>query len=230
MLMKGETALVTGASKGIGRACALSLAAEGASLALIARGEKDLEEAAAAIRGVGARALALSGDVGDEGFAARAFELAERELGPVSVLVNNAGIVELAPVSELSLASWERVLRVNLTGSFLFAREAVRRMSPPQKGRLIFVSSASATLGLPGMSAYCASKWGVHGLVKSLAEELRCSGVLALGVAPGSVDTEMLRRAGFSPDMQPEDVARVVRFLATEAPAAMQGSIVEMFG
>jgi NAD(P)-dependent dehydrogenase (short-subunit alcohol dehydrogenase family) len=228
--LKGETALVTGGSRGIGKACAVALAAEGASLALVARGEKELEEAAAQLRGAGARALAIPGDVGDEAFAARAFETAERELGPVSVLVNDAGIVEMATVAQMSLEAWDRVLRVNLTGSFLFAREAVRRMVPRGKGRLVFVSSISATLGTPRLSAYCASKWGVHGLVKSLAEELRCTGVLALGVAPGSTDTEMLRRSGFEPDMQPEDVARVVRFLAAEAPAAMQGSIVQVFG
>ena len=230
MSLKGETALVTGGSRGIGKACALALAAEGASLALVARGERELEEAAAQVRAAGVRALAIPGDVGDEAFAARAFEAAEKELGPVSVLVNNAGIVERANVADTSLASWERVLRVNLTGSFLFAREAVRRMAPRGKGRLVFVSSISATLGSAGMSAYCASKWGVHGLVKSLAEELRCTGVLAFGVSPGSTDTEMLKGSGFDPDMQPEDVARVVRFLAAEAPAAMQGSIVQVFG
>ena len=230
MHLEDETALVTGASKGIGKACALALAAEGAKIALVARGEDELEEAAAEIRKAGVRAVTIAGDVGDEAFAARAYERAERELGAVTVLVNSAGIVEVAPVARLSLEAWERVLRVNLTGSFLFAREAVRHMVPRRKGRLIFLSSISATLGTPGMSAYCASKWGLHGLIKSLAEELRETGVLTFGVAPGSVDTEMLRRSGFPPDMRPDDVAGLVRYLATVAPAAMQGSIVQIFG
>ena len=133
-------------------------------------------------------------------------------------------------MAELSAQAWDRTLGVNLKGAFLFAREAVRRQVPRKKGRLVFVSSISATLGTPRLAAYCASKWGLHGLIKSMAEELRGTGVVAMGVAPGSVDTEMLKRSGFAPAMQPEDVAAVVRFLATEAPAAMQGSIVQVFG
>jgi NAD(P)-dependent dehydrogenase (short-subunit alcohol dehydrogenase family) len=230
MRLEGEVAIVTGASRGIGRACALELAAAGARVCLVARSAEGLEQTAAAVRGAGGTALALPGDVSDEGFAVRCFEAAEAGLGPVGVLVNNAGVVEVAPVVELSAQSFDRTLGVNLRGPFLFAREAARRMLPRGRGRIVFVSSISATLGTPGLSAYCASKWGVHGFVKSLAEELRGSGVLALGVAPGSVDTDMLRISGFPPQMRPEDVAVVVRFLAGEAPAAMQGSIVEMFG
>jgi 3-oxoacyl-[acyl-carrier protein] reductase len=228
--LAGKTALVTGASKGIGRAVALSLAGEGARVALMARGEAGLQEVAEQIRRGGGQALSIVADVVGEDAAARAFAAAERELGPVSVLVNNAGIVEIAPVAELSAEAWDRTLEVNLKAPFLFAREAVRRMVPRGGGRIVFVSSISATLGTPKLSAYCASKWGVHGLIKSLAEELRGTGVLALGVAPGSVDTEMLRKSGFPAAMQPEDVATVVRFLCCEAPVAMQGSVVEMFG
>lgn len=230
MRLRGQTVLVTGGSRGIGRACARALAEEGAAVALVARGADELEAVARALRERGGRALAVPGDVCAEGFAAEAFARAERDLGPVSVLVNNAGVVEVAPVADLSSEAWERTLEINLTAPFLFAREAVRRMVPRRQGRIVFVTSISGTLGTPRLSAYCASKWGEHGLVKSLAEELRGSGVLALGVAPGSVDTEMLRKSGFPPAMQPEDVATVVRFLASEAPPSMQGSIVEMFG
>ena len=230
MLLTGQAALVTGASRGIGRACALRLAAEGAGVALVARGEAELEAVARQIRAGGGRAIALAGDVAEETMAARAFEAAERELGVVSVLVNDAATLELGSVGELSTASFDRTLAVNLRGSFLFASEAVRRMVPRRQGRIVFVSSISSTLGTPRASAYNASKWALNGLVKSLAEELKRTGVLALGVSPGSVDTAMLAQSGFPAAMQPEDVATVVRFLATEAPAAMQGSIVEMFG
>jgi len=230
VLLTGQAALVTGASRGIGRACALRLAAEGAGVALVARGEAELEAVARQIRAGGGRAIALAGDVAEETMAARAFEAAERELGVVSVLVNDAATLELGSVGELSTASFDRTLAVNLRGSFLFASEAVRRMVPRRQGRIVFVSSISSTLGTPRASAYNASKWALNGLVKSLAEELKRTGVLALGVSPGSVDTAMLAQSGFPAAMQPEDVATVVRFLATEAPAAMQGSIVEMFG
>ncbi|MBI5544049.1 MAG: SDR family oxidoreductase [Deltaproteobacteria bacterium] len=228
--MSGEVALVTGASRGIGLACARALLREGARLALVARDVIELGAAAAQLRQEGAAVLALAGDVSDESFVATAFEQAEQELGPVAVVVNNAGVLEIAPVAELTSEAWDRTLDVNLKGAFLCAREAVRRMVPRGKGRVVFVSSISATLGTSRLAAYCASKWGMHGLIKSLAEELRGTGVIALGVAPGSVDTAMLARSGFPPAMQPEDVAVVVRFLSTDAPAAMQGSIVEIFG
>ncbi len=230
MRLAGEVAIVTGASRGIGRACALSLATAGARVALVSRREGPLAEVAAEIVAQAGVAQAFPGDISDEGFVGRLFEEVERKLGPVTVLVGNAAVLEVAPVAEMSTAAFDRVLDTNLRAAFLCAREAVRRMVPRGKGRLIQLSSISATLGTPKLAAYCASKWGLNGLVKALAEELRGTGVLSMGVAPGSVDTEMLKQSGFPPDMQPEDVATVVRFLASEAPAAMQGSIVEMFG
>jgi 3-oxoacyl-[acyl-carrier protein] reductase len=230
MKLAGKAALVTGASRGIGRACASALAREGARLCLVARDAVALSQAAEEVRALGATVLALDGDVSDEAFAAMAVGETEERLGPLSVLVNNAGIIEVARVTELPTAAWDRVLDVNLKGAFLFSREAVRRMVPRHAGRLIAVTSISATEGTPRLSAYCASKWGLSGLIKTLAAELQGTGVVSMGVAPGSVDTDMLRRSGFSPDMSADDIAVVVRFLATEAPAAMQGSIVEVFG
>ncbi len=225
-----EVALITGASRGIGRAAALALLPEVERFALVAQGEQGLEQVARELSSRGARVRVLAGDVSDEAFAARAFEEAERALGPVGILVNNAATLAVVPVAESSLQSWERQFDVNLKGAFLFSREAVRRMVPRRAGRIVGISSISATLGTPGLAAYCATKWGLNGLIKALAEELRGTGVLSLGVAPGSVDTELLRRTRFEPDMAPEDVARVIRFLALDAPSAMQGSIVEIFG
>jgi NAD(P)-dependent dehydrogenase (short-subunit alcohol dehydrogenase family) len=230
MRLREQVALVTGASRGIGRAIARALVEEGASLLLVSQREEPLEEARRELSRAGVRVEGLAGDVADEGFVARAFDHAERRLGPLDVLVNNAGVLEMAPVAELTRAQFERTLEVNLVGAFLCAREAVRRMVPRGRGRIISVTSISATLGTPRLSAYCASKWGLQGFVKSLAEELRGTGVLSMGVAPGSVDTDMLRRSGFEPAMKPDDVAVAVRFLASEAPAAMQGSVLELFG
>lgn len=228
--LAGQVALVTGASRGIGRACALALAAEGAKVGLLARSPEALGLVLREVEASGGRARAVVADVTDEGLVAPVFDELERELGPVSVLVNNAGTLEKGAVAGLSTGAFDRSLGVNLRAPFLYAREAVRRMVPRGQGRIVFVSSISSTLGTPGAAAYNASKWALNGLLKSLAEELKGTGVLALGVSPGSVDTEMLAKAGFPPAMKPEDVAVVVRFLATEAPAAMQGSIVEMFG
>ncbi len=228
--LKDQVALVTGASRGIGRACALALADEGAAICLVGRDAAALAEVEGLVRERGVKALVQQGDVRDEPFVARAFAEAEAQLGPVTCLLNNAGVVEIAPVAELTSEAWDRTLDTNLKAAFLFAREAVRRMVPRGAGRIVTISSISATMGTPKLSAYNASKWGTEGLIKALAEELRGTGVLSMGVSPGSVDTDMLRKSGFPPAMTPEDVATVVRFLMTEAPSAMQGSIVEMFG
>lgn len=230
LALNGHAALVTGASRGIGRACALALAEEGAALCLVGRDVRALEEVASQIREKGGRALVQAGDVRDEPFVTRTFDEAEAMLGPVTRLLNNAAVVEVAPVVELTTEAWERTLDTNLKAPFLFAREAARRMVPRGHGRIVSISSISATMGTPKLSAYNASKWGIEGFIKALAEELRGTGVLSMGVSPGSVDTDMLKKSGFPPAMTPEDVAVVVRFLMTEAPPAMQGSIVEMFG
>ena len=125
---------------------------------------------------------------------------------------------------------WDEVLDVNLKGTFLVVRAFLRAMLSEKRGRFIAIGSISGTLGTKTLSAYCASKWGTVGFVKSLAEELRGTGLQAMCIHPGSVDTDMLKGSGFTAEMQPEDVARTVSFLALDAPDAMNGSCVESFG
>ena len=125
---------------------------------------------------------------------------------------------------------WDEVMDVNLKGAFLITRAFLPNMISRKNGRFIAISSISATLGTARQSAYCASKWGLVGFTKSLAEELRGTGLQALAVLPGSVDTPMLVGSGFSPDMTPDEVARLVVYAALDAPAAMNGSAIEMFG
>ena len=146
------------------------------------------------------------------------------------MLVNGAGILRRAPVEELTPAAWREQLEVNLTGAFLCARAVVPAMKARRRGRIVNVASISGTIGSVDSSAYNASKWGLLGLTRCLAEELRPHGVQCLAVSPGSVDTAMLRLTPFPPDMQPEDVARVVAWCAGEAPDAMTGANVEVFG
>ncbi len=119
---------------------------------------------------------------------------------------------------------------MNLKGTFLLARALLPAMIRAKRGRLVAVSSISATLGTARQSAYCAAKWGVVGFVKSLAEELRGHGLQAMSVLPGSVDTEMLKGGDFKAAMSPDDVARLVVYAALDAPDAMNGSAIEMFG
>ena len=160
---------------------------------------------------------------------ARFFAEVQAVLGPPDVVVLNAGVLERGPVEEFTDEQWDRVLGVNLRGAFLCARAAWSGLART-RGRLIGMGSISGTLGTAEAAAYNASKWGLTGLVKSLAEEGRDAGIFCAVVLPGSVDTGMLKKTPFEPQMSPGDVARVVRFLAAEAPFAMTGSAVEVFG
>jgi 3-oxoacyl-[acyl-carrier protein] reductase len=154
-----------------------------------------------------------------------------RALGTPQVVVNNAGIAgRKARVEDLTDDDWDGVLRANLRSVFLVTRALLPSMREAGAGRFVTVASISATLGSPGLAPYAASKWGTVGFTKSLAEELRGSGLQALAVLPGTVDTPMARVGGFAPQMSPDDVAGLVVYAALDAPAAMNGSAIECFG
>jgi 3-oxoacyl-[acyl-carrier protein] reductase len=222
--------VVTGAGKGIGRAVAVELARRGLDVALLSRTLDELEEAASRVRAQGQKAVIVQCDVASPLDVARATGRVLAEIGPPEVVVANAGIVVRALVTEMDEADWDRVMDVNLKGTFLTARAFLPSMVQQKRGRFVAMGSISSTLGTARQSAYCASKWGVVGLVKSLAEELRGSGVQAMVVMPGGVDTDMLKSSGFPAQMTAEHVAKVVAFAALDAPDAMNGSAVEVFG
>lgn len=230
MRLQGRVAIVTGAGRGIGRSIAHALAKEGAAVGLVARTVAELEAVAVELRALGARAFVAPCDLNDGDRLEGALAACEAALGPCEVLVNNAGIVEIAEVTETSRASWERVLSVNLTAPFVACRVVLPGMLARGRGRIVNVSSISATMGTPKLASYCASKWGLIGFTKALSEEVKGRGLLVASVLPGSTDTEMLRRSGFPPAMQPTDVAEAVRWLACEAPLAATGTALEVFG
>jgi 3-oxoacyl-[acyl-carrier protein] reductase len=227
---RARHAVVSGAGRGIGRAVAVELASRGCDVALLARTMSELEQTADDVVARGRRALALVCDVADARQVERAAGEVVRELGPVDVLVNNAGIVRRARVHEMSEEDWDAVVDVNLKGTFLVTRAFLPSMLERKRGRVVTLGSISSTLGTAGQSAYCAAKWGVVGFTKSLAEELRGTGLSALSVMPGSVSTRMLEGSGFAARMTPEEVAQLVTYAALDAPAAMNGSAIEMFG
>jgi 3-oxoacyl-[acyl-carrier protein] reductase len=220
------TAIVTGGGRGIGAAVARALTARGVRVTVFARTKAQVERVVAE----GAAALAVAGDVSREDDVARLVERHERALGPVDVLVNGAGILVRGLAEELSPAAFRTVLGVNLVGPFLCARAVIPAMKRRRRGRIVNVASISGTLGTPSASAYNASKWGLIGLTKCLAEELREHGVQCLAVSPGSVDTEMLAQTPFEPELTADDAARMIVFAALDAPDAATGANLEIFG
>ena len=223
-------AIVTGAGKGIGRAVALAFARRGLDVALWNRTFSEAEAVAREVRAIGPRALPLSCDVSRDEDVRRATDETLRVLATPRVVVNNAGVVHRATIEETSEGDWDHVLDVNLKGPFLVVRALLPALRAARVGRIVNIASISATIGSPRQASYAASKWGLVGFTKSLAEELRGSGVQAVVVNPGSVDTDMLVGSGFAPAMSADDVARLVTWAALDAPDAIHGASLDAFG
>ncbi len=230
MSLAGKRAVVTGASRGIGRAIALSFARAGAELGLCARDDGGLADTAQLARAFGVRVVSQHCDISAATEVSAFADSIERELGVPDVLVHNAGVVERARLDEMSESAWDHVLDVNLKGPFLLSRALLPRMRARRSGRIIFIGSISGTLGTPLLGAYCAAKHGLIGLSRALAEELRDEHIQVNVINPGSVDTDMLKGSGFPPDMGPDEIAAVALYLAAAAPPAMTGSSIDVFG
>ena len=224
---------MTGAGTGIGRAAALQLAREGASVVLCGRRIESLRETARLIDESAGRALVRGMDARLEDQVAGAFDDAERALGPLQAVIVSHGVNTLARVEESTLAAWNDVVAANLTGAFLVAREAARRMRPRREGRIVIVSSVSGRPGFrkfPGFAAYASSKYGLTGLVEVLAAELEGTGVGIAMICPAGVDTDMFRRTfpRKTASLTPERTAEAIAALADPGAPAPGGVIVDL--
>lgn len=225
MEIKGRVVLITGAGRGIGRALAHAFAAAGAKVALLGKTKKNLLEVQRELKDSGAPTVVLAADVSDEGVVSRAVAAAEQQLGPVDVLVNNAGIFALAPVEKMDALVFDRMLAVNLRGPFLMSRAVLPGMKSRKRGHIVNISSTAGRRGFAGGGAYCASKFGLAGLTEAMRYEARASNVRVTCVYPSTVNTDFVKKAGMdlAPEraIQPEDVANAVVSLVAMDDRAM---------
>jgi short-subunit dehydrogenase len=226
--LAGQVALVSGASRGIGRAVAVAFAREGARVGLMARGRAELERAAEAIQAAGGSPLVVPGDAAEEGAASRAVAAV---LAPVlDCLVTAQGAGAFGPLEESRLIDWDAMLRANLTATYLLCRAALPPMLAAGRGTIVAVVSLAAVRAIPGCAAYTASKAGVLGLTRALAAEVRGRGVRVAALCPGAVDTPFWDGIPSPPDrarmLRPEVVAEAALMVVAQPPGAFVEEIV----
>jgi 3-oxoacyl-[acyl-carrier protein] reductase len=221
--LSGKVALVTGASQGAGRAIATRLAREGAAVALVARGAERLEGVAREIEADGGHALAAPADVADADAIGKVVETTEARFGGLDIVVNNAGISLAGPSDGYPLENWRRVLDTNLTGAFVASRAAYGALKRRGGGHIVAIASGAGRQGYPRMAAYCASKFGLIGLMQSLAAEWGPDRIKVSTILPGSILTDFGGRAAADRArdegrkyIRPEDVADAVVYLVTQ--------------
>ncbi len=242
MKLEGRVALVTGASQGIGRACALALAREGATVAVAARNRQKLDELVAQITAAGAKAAAFVMDVADEEQVKSGIKAALGQFGKIDILVNNAGITRDQLVMRLKRADWDAVLNTNLTSAYLCIQQVIGSMLKQRWGRIINITSVFGQMGQAGQTNYAASKAGLIGLTMAMAREVASRNITCNAVSPGFIETGMtavlseefkqnavksipLGRVGL-----PEDVASAVCFLASDEASYITGHVLNVNG
>lgn len=240
--MKGRVAFVTGASQGIGRECALSLARAGARVVAGARNAQKLADLVSEIQAAGGEALAVDLDVTSAESVKNAFAQAEKAFGPVEILVNNAGVTKDGLAMRMSPEAWSEVMETNLTGAFRCIQAVLRGMMKQRWGRIINISSVVGLSGNPGQANYVSSKAGLIGLTKSLSQELGSRNITVNAVAPGFIETAMTQalsdeaRKAITSKIplgrigEPSEVAHAVCFLAADEAGYITGHTLSVNG
>ena len=242
MPTENRIAFVTGASRGIGRACALALSSAGARVVLAARHVDKLEQLAAEIRASGRDAFVVPIDLSAADSIRSAFSKASREFGPIEILINNAAITKDGLAVRMKQADWDAVLATNLTGAFIATQQVLLGMMRERWGRIVNITSVVAEAGNAGQANYVASKAGLIGLTKTLAQEMASRNITVNAVAPGFIDTDMTQ--GLDPSLKekvlaaiplqrlgkPDDVAAAVKFLASEEAGYITGHVLQVNG
>lgn len=216
MSLQNKTAILTGAGKGIGKAAAIALAKEGVHLGLIARSSADLESLQQQLQSAhGVRVFFAAADVADKAQVDAAVSALTEQLGSVDILINNAGTAAFGTVVDMDPAEWERIIQVNLMGTYYVSRAVLPTMLKQNEGSIINIASTAGERGFATGSAYCASKFAVLGFTEALLQEVRKSNIRVTALTPSTVNTELAANAGLSIGdedrmMQPEDVAELI--------------------
>lgn len=228
MSLAGQTALITGGSKGIGKAICLALAKEGANVVIAARNESEIKGTRDKLKAMGSKALAIRTDVRSEEDVRRLISITIDKCGRLDILINNAGVAYKKRLEETTLEEYDKIMDTNLKGVFLCTKYAIPYIRESKNGKIINISSVGGLHGLPDFSVYCASKFGVNGITESIAAELEGE-IKVYAICPGAVDTDMYRSIySDRPPLKPEHIAEKILELASPDSRVTSGKIIEM--
>jgi len=228
MSLAGQTVLVTGGSKGIGRAICLALAREEANVIIAARNENEIKDTIDKLKAMASKSLAIQADVRSEEDVRRLISTIIKECGRLDILINNAGVAYKKRLEETTLEEYNQVMDTNLKGVFLCTKYAIPYIRDSKNGKIINISSVGGLHGLPEFSVYSASKFGVNGITESIASELEGE-IKVYAICPGAVDTDMYRAFfGRRPELKPEHIAEKVLELVSPDSKVISGKIIEI--